>query len=264
MDLQLKGRTAFISGATQGIGFAIALQLLQEGAIVIINGRTKDKVNAAVQKLGAAVPGANVRGIAAAFAVVEEVNALLAELPEVDILVNNVGVFGLKDFTSIEDNEWQSMFDINVMSSVRLSRFLLPGMLARKWGRIIFISSESGVNVPSNMIHYGMTKTAMLSLSNGLSKLTKGTAVTVNTIVGGPTYSEGVAGAVKHIAQANNTGELEMKSAILQSTNPQSLLQRFIATEEIAGIACYLCSPLAIVINGAAIRADGGVLNTIL
>ncbi|ACU64099.1 SDR family NAD(P)-dependent oxidoreductase [Chitinophaga pinensis] len=264
MELQLKGKTAFISGSTQGIGFAVAQQLLEEGAHVIINGRTKTRVDEAVRKLLSGAPEGNVSGVAADFGKEQDVRQLLETLPDVDILVNNVGVFALKDFGGITDSEWQSVFDVNVMSGVRLSRALLPAMIAKKWGRILFISSESGVNVPANMIHYGMTKTAMLSLSNGLSKLTRGTAVTVNTILGGPTYSDGVAGAVKQIAQASNTGEEEMKTAILQNTNPHSLLQRFIAPEEIAGIAAYLCSPLSAAINGAAIRADGGVLNTIL
>lgn len=264
MDLQLKGKTAFISGATQGIGFAIATQLLKEGAHVIINGRTQQKIDAAIGQLMQNIPGASVSGIAADFGKEAEVNKLLAQLPEIDILVNNVGIFALKDFESIEDSEWQAMFDVNVMSGVRLSRALLPTMLSRNWGRVIFISSESGVNVPGNMIHYGITKTAMLSLGNGLSKLTKGTAVTVNTILGGPTYSDGVATTVKHIAQANNTSEDDMKTAILQGTNPHSLLQRFIAPEEISGITAYLCSPLAAAINGAALRVDGGVLNTVL
>lgn len=264
MDLQLKGKTAFISGSTQGIGFAIAVQLLKEGAHVIINGRTRAKTDIAIQKLLAAFPDASISGIAADFVNEEEVYQLLERLPVIDILINNVGIFGLRDFESIEDSEWKKMFEINVMSGIRLSRALLPKMIAQKWGRVLFISSESGVNVPVNMIHYGITKTAMLSLSNGLSKLTKGTDVTVNTILGGPTYSDGVATAVKHIAQANNTGEQEMKAAILQNTNPNSLLQRFITPDEIAGITAYLCSPLATIINGTAIRADGGVLNTIL
>lgn len=264
MDLQLNGKTAFISGATQGIGFAIAEQLLKEGASVIINGRAQSKIDLAIRKLIAAVPEAIVTGIAADFSNEQEVYQLLETLPSIDILVNNVGIFALKDFEHIEDSEWKNMFDINVMSGVRLSRMVLPKMIARNWGRILFISSESGVNVPGNMIHYGMTKSAMLSLSNGLSKLTRGTAVTVNTILGGPTYSDGVSDAVKHIAQVNNIGEPEMKAAIFQNTNGHSLLQRFIEPAEIAGIAAYLCSPLAGCINGAAIRADGGVLNTLL
>lgn len=263
MDLQLAQKTAFISGSTQGIGFAIAKQLLQEGTSVIINGRTKDKTALAVQRLMAAVPAAKVAGIAADFSKSHEVNELLKALPTIDILVNNVGIFNLKSFEDIPDTDWMNMFEINVMSGIRLSRALLPGMLARNWGRILFISSESGINVPPNMIHYGMTKTAMLAVSNGLSKLTKGTEVTVNTILGGPTYSDGVAHTVEQLAQAQGISPEQMKVAIMQHTNPHSLLQRFISPEEVANLAAYLCSPLAIATNGSALRADGGVLNNL-
>jgi NAD(P)-dependent dehydrogenase (short-subunit alcohol dehydrogenase family) len=158
---------------------------------------------------------------------------------------------------------WMNMFEINVMSGIRLSRALLPGMLKRNWGRVLFISSESGINVPANMIHYGITKAAMLAAGNGLSKLTKGTEVTVNTILGGPTYSDGVAQAIEHIAQAQGIGTEQMKAAIMQSTNPHSLLQRFITPEEVACLAAYLCSPLAVATNGSALRADGGVLSSL-
>lgn len=263
MDLQLAYKTAFISGSTQGIGFAIAKQLLQEGARVIINGRTNDKAEKAVQRLMAAFPAARVSGIGADFSKSNEVNDLLKSLPPIDILVNNVGIFDLKAFEEISDTDWMNMFEINVMSGIRLSRALLPGMLERNWGRILFISSESGINVPANMIHYGMTKTAMLAVSNGLSKLTKGTEVTVNTILGGPTYSDGVARAVEQIAQAQGISTEQMKAAIMQRTNQHSLLQRFIAPEEVANLAAYLCSPLAAATNGSALRADGGVLNSL-
>jgi NAD(P)-dependent dehydrogenase (short-subunit alcohol dehydrogenase family) len=263
MDLQLAHKTAFISGSTQGIGFAIAKQLLQEGAGVIINGRTKAKTEKVVHRLMAAFPAARVSGIVADFSKCNEVNDLLESLPTIDILVNNVGIFNLKAFEDISDTDWMKMFEINVMSGIRLSRVLLPGMLERKWGRILFISSESGINVPVNMIHYGMTKTAMLSISNGLSKLTKGTEVTVNTILGGPTYSDGVAHTVEQIAQAQGISPEEMKAAIMQRTNPHSLLQRFITPEEVANLAAYLCSPLAVATNGSALRADGGVLNSL-
>lgn len=263
MDLQLAHKTAFISGSTQGIGFAIAKQLLQEGARVIINGRTKDTTEKVVQRLMAAFPAASVSGIAADFSKSNEVNNLLRSLPPIDILVNNVGIYDLKAFEDISDTDWMNMFEINVMSGIRLSRVLLPGMLERKWGRILFISSESGINVPANMIHYGMTKTAMLAVSNGLSKLTKGTEVTVNTILGGPTYSDGVAHTVEQIAQAQGISPEQMKAAIIQRTNPHSLLQRFITPEEVANLAAYLCSPLAVATNGSALRADGGVLNSL-
>lgn len=264
MDLQLKSKTAFVSGSTQGIGFAIARQLLLEGAEVIINGRTQERVDLAVKRLKEEIPAAVISGIAADFTSVAEVNRLLTVLPEIDILVNNVGIFELRPFADIRDEDWTKFFEVNVMSGVRLSRLLLPKMLEKNWGRIIFISSESAVNIPENMIHYGMTKTAMLSVSRGLATLTKDTQVTVNTILGGPTYSEGVAGVIEQIAAAQNQGVELVKKNLFKTLNPTSLVQRFIAPAEIANLAVYLSSPLAIATNGAALRADGGVLNTIL
>lgn len=264
MDLQLKSKTAFISGSTQGIGFAIAKLLLIEGATVIINGRTQQKIDAAIKKLKEEIPAASVSGIAADFANVDEVDKLLTALPEIDILINNVGIFELKPFADIQDEEWTKFFEVNVLSGIRLSRQLLPKMLARNWGRIVFISSESAINIPENMIHYGMTKTAMLAVSRGLAVLTKNTAVTVNTILGGPTYSDGVANTVEYISAAQNLSVEEMKSNLITALNPTSLLQRFIDPSEIANLAVYLSSPLSIATNGASLRADGGVLNTIL
>lgn len=263
MDLKLNGKRAFISGSTQGIGYAIAQQLLNENAEVIINGRHSNKTAEAVKQLQAEFPNAKVSGIAADFANAKEVEGLLTQLIDIDILINNVGVFELKDFTETSDNDWQRMFDVNVMSGVRLSRHLLPQMLAKNWGRILFISSESGINVPENMVHYGMSKTAMMALANGVSKLTKGTEVAVNTILGGPTYSDGVATTIRQIASAQNLSVTQMKNAILQQTNPHSLLQRFIEPTEIASLAAYLCSPLAVATNGASLRADGGVLRVL-
>lgn len=264
MDLQLTSKTAFVSGSTQGIGYAIAQQLLREGATVIINGRTQEKTAAAVDRLQQEIPGARASGIAADFSDAAAVNRLLAALPEIDILINNVGVFELKAFTDIGDEDWMHIFEVNVMSGIRLSRYLLPKMLVKNEGRIIFISSESGINIPENMIHYGMTKTAMLAVSRGLSQLTKNTAVTVNTILGGPTYSDGVAGTIEQISAAQNLPVESVKAHIMQSFNPTSLLQRFINPAEIAHLAVYLSSPLSIATNGTALRADGGVLNTIL
>ncbi|SFW88718.1 SDR family NAD(P)-dependent oxidoreductase [Chitinophaga sancti] len=255
MDLQLKGKTAFISGSSQGIGFAIAEQLLREGASVFINGRNEEKLQQAVAQLQPLGP---VKGIAGDIAVIAD------QIPPVDILVNNVGIFDLKSFFDLTDEEWLHFFNVNVMSSVRLSRALMPAMLENNWGRIIFISSESGVNIPANMIHYGMTKTAMLSISRGLAQLTKGTAVTVNTILGGPTYSDGVKMTIEAIAAAQDLSAEVLKENIFAATNPGSLLQRFLQPSEIAQLATYLASPLSIATNGAALRADGGVLNTIL
>lgn len=263
MDLQLNGKRAFISGSTQGIGLAIARQLLNENVAVTINGRNIEKTEQIRKELEEQFPNVGVSAILADFSKKEDVEKLIAQLAEVDILVNNVGIFDLKDFKNIKDNDWYSYFEINVMSGVRLSRHLLPKMLSKKWGRIIFISSESGVNIPENMIHYGMTKSAMSAVANGLSKLTKGTEVTVNTIIGGPTYSESVSTVVEHIATTQNLSVEQMKDIIIQQSNPHSLLQRFIEPSEIANLVAYLSSPLSIATNGSSLRADGGVLKII-
>lgn len=259
MDLKLTGKKAFVSGSTGGIGYAIAKALLGEGASVVINGRNEDRVQNAVHDLRVQVPGAVVSGIAADFEDPEQIGQLVDILGDIDILVNNVGLFELTQFGDISDDDWQRYFDVNVMSGVRLSRHALNNMLAKKWGRIIFIGSESGVNIPADMVHYGVTKAAMLALSNGLAKLTRGTAVTVNTILGGPTYSDGVAETVGQISQDQMMSTEELKAAIIAG-NATSLLQRFIEPGEIANLALYLASPLSSATNGAAVRADGGVL----
>lgn len=264
MDLKLEGKRAFISGSTAGIGFAVANQLLQEGAEVIINGRSEEKTNFAVNRLQNEFPKAKISGISADFSDKVAVYKLLDQLENIDILVNNVGVFELKELGEITDEDWYRLFEINVMSGVRLSEKLLPAMLEKKSGSIIFISSESGVNIPGNMIHYGMTKAAMIAVSNGLSKLTIGSGVTVNTILGGPTYSDGVATAIEQIANAQGLTVDDMKTIIMQQTNPQSLLGRFIKPSEVANLVTFLASPLAVAINGACLRIDGGVLKTTL
>lgn len=263
MDLQLSGKRAFISGSTQGIGYAIARALLNEGVTVVINGRSDGKLQEAVQQLRVDVPGAAVSGIVADFEDSAQVQGLLASLGDVDILVNNVGLFDLAPFEEISEEEWQRYFDVNVMSGVRLSRHALGAMLAKGWGRIIFIGSESGVNIPGDMVHYGLTKAATLALSNGLAKLTRGSDVTVNTILGGPTYSDGVAETVTQIAQAQGMATDDLKAAIIGG-NQTSLMQRFIEPTEIAHLALYLASPLSAATNGAAVRADGGVLTAML
>jgi NAD(P)-dependent dehydrogenase (short-subunit alcohol dehydrogenase family) len=264
MNLRLESKTAFISGSTQGIGFAIAKLLLAEGASVVINGRSQQKLDAALERLRTEVPGASVSGITADFGDASQVNNLLAGLIDIDILINNVGIFELCDFTDISDEDWTRFFDVNVMSGVRLSRHLLPKMLAKNWGRIIFISSESAIDIPANMIHYGTSKTSMLSVSSGLAKLTKNTEVTVNTILGGPTYSEGVAAAIAQLAIMQNQSVEQTKKNLMVALNPTSLLQRFIEPDEIANLAVYISSPLSIATNGSALRADGGILNSIV
>ncbi|GEK81401.1 SDR family NAD(P)-dependent oxidoreductase [Agrococcus baldri] len=263
MDLELVGKRAFVSGSTRGIGYAIAEGLAREGARIVLNGRHERGVQRAVDALTTSVPGADVTGIAADFADAAQVQHLVAAVGEVDILVNNVGVFDIRDFAAISDDEWQRYLDVNVMSGVRLSRQVFVGMLERGWGRIIFVSSESGVDVPANMIHYGTTKAAALALANGLAKATRGTRVTVNSILGGPTYSDGVAAAVEQLARARDMPVDAAKAAIAQQ-NRTSLLQRFIEPSEIASLALYLASPHSSATNGAALRADGGTLTTIL
>lgn len=269
MDLKLNGKTAFISGSTQGIGFAIAQSLLKEGANVIINGRSENKVADAVQKLKESSPGgtphgANASGIAADFSKVEEVNALLKQLPDIDILVNNAGIFEPKQFTEISDEEWFRFFEVNVLSGVRLARYFFPKMIAKDWGRIIFISSESGVNIPEEMIHYGTTKTSQLAVSRGLAELTKGTNVTVNTVMPGPTKSEGVADFVKQLGEANNMSAEQAEKDFFKNARPTSLLQRFASVEEIANLVTYVASPLSSGTNGSALKVDGGVAKFII
>lgn len=268
MDLKLSGKTAFISGSTQGIGFAIAQSLLNEGANVIINGRSESKVAEAVQKLKESTPGGtsggSASGFAADFSKVEEVNALLDQLPDIDILVNNAGIFEPKPFTEISDQEWFRFFEVNVLSGVRLARYFFPKMIAKDWGRIIFISSESGVNIPEEMIHYGTTKTAQLAVSRGLAELTKGTNVTVNTVMPGPTKSEGVADFVKQLGEVNNMSAEQAEKDFFKNARPTSLLQRFASVEEIANLVTYVASPLSSGTNGSALKVDGGVAKFII
>jgi len=263
MDLRLAGKKAFISGSSQGIGYAIAAALAAEGVQVTLNGRDAGRLDTAVARLREEHPQSNPTGLVADFAKPDEVARLLADLDDVDILVNNVGLFGLADFGAVDDDEWAHYFDVNVMSAVRLSRHVLGGMIDRGWGRIVAISSESGVNVPADMVHYGVTKAAMIALNNGLAKLTRGTEVTVNTVLGGPTYSDGVAATVAAAADTQSLPTDAMKQAII-GQNRTTLLERFLDPAEIANLVAYLASPLASATNGAAVRADGGVLTGML
>ncbi|MCS3450355.1 MULTISPECIES: SDR family NAD(P)-dependent oxidoreductase [Bradyrhizobium] len=263
MKIDLSGKTALVTGSTAGIGNAIAKGLAETGAEVVVNGRGQAKVDAAVAAIGKAVPGAKVRGIAADVSTAAGCKALLAALPEVDILVNNAGIFEPKPFFDIPDEDWSRFYEVNVMSGVRLSRGYMQGMLKRNWGRIVFISSESGLNIPTEMIHYGMTKTAQLAIARGLAELTKGTAVTVNSVLPGPTMSEGVETFVKDLAKQNGQSVEEAASNFVKQHRPTSLLQRFASTEEIANLVVYVCSKQASATNGAALRAEGGIVNTI-
>lgn len=262
MDLGLQDRTAFVSGSTQGIGYAVARGLAAEGARVTLNGRDPERVEAASARLRAEVPGAVVAGIAADFADDDQVDDLLAALGDVDVLVNNVGRFDVAPLEAITDDDWRRCFDVNVLSGVRLSRRLLPPMVARGWGRVVFIASESGVDVPADMLHYGATKAAALAFANGLAKRTRGTGVTVNSILGGPTWSDGVAVAVEGLAAAQGLPVDVMKAAI--AGRRPGLLERFIEPDEIANLVVYLASTASSATNGAALRAEGGVLPTVL
>ena len=264
MDLKLNDKKVFVSGSTSGIGFAIAQRFLQEGSTVIINGRTKESVDKAINELKSLVSSANVTGIAADFSKVEDVNKLLNQLPEVDILVNNAGIFEPKPFVEIPDEDWLRLFEVNVMSGIRLSRHYFPKMLSKNWGRIIFISSESAVFIPDEMIHYGMTKTAQIAVSRGLAELTKGTNVTVNSILPGPTKSKGVGVFLEDLSKANNQPIAQVEEDFFKNMRPTSLLQRFASVEEIADTTVYFCSPLASATNGAAIRVEGGLVRSIL
>jgi NAD(P)-dependent dehydrogenase (short-subunit alcohol dehydrogenase family) len=264
MDLKIDDKTVFISGSTAGIGFATAKRFLIEGATVIINGRSQESVDKAIHELSAAVENAKITGIAADFAKADEVEKLITELPDIDILINNAGIFEPKAFTEIPDEDWFRFFEVNVMSSIRLSRHFFPKMLDKNWGRIIFISSESGVFIPDEMIHYGMTKTAQLAVARGLAELTKNSNVTVNSILPGPTKSKGVGVFIEDLAKADNKSVDEVEQDFFQNMRPTSLIQRFATVEEIADTVVYFCSPLAAATNGAAIRAEGGLIRSIL
>jgi NAD(P)-dependent dehydrogenase (short-subunit alcohol dehydrogenase family) len=263
MKIDLSGKTALITGSTAGIGYAVAKGLAASGASVVVNGRSKARVDEAVAKLTKAVPGGKVRGIAADVSSASGCKELIAALPDVDILINNAGIFEPKDFFEIPDEDWSRFFEVNVMSGVRLSRAYLQGMLKRNWGRIVFISSESGLNIPTEMIHYGTTKTAQLAISRGLAKLTRGTGVTVNSVLPGPTMSEGVETFVKDLAKQNGQSEAEAASQFVKQHRPASLLQRFASTDEIANMVVYVASKEASATNGAALRAEGGIVDTI-
>ena len=260
MDLQLKNKLALVTGSTAGIGYAIAKQLAAEGAHVVVNGRTAERVNAAVESIIKETGNLEVKGLIADFAKLDEIAQLISDLPQVDILINNVAVFEPKAFNDITDEDWLKFYEVNVLSGIRLSRAYFSTMLEKNWGRIIFISSESALQIPAEMINYGMTKTAQLAVSRGLAELTKGTAVTVNAVLPGPTASEGVGGFIENLAKDQQKSVNEVKEEFFKTMRPTSLIQRFLETDEIANMVTYLCSPLAAATNGAAIRADGGLL----
>lgn len=268
MDLQLQGRHALVTGSTAGIGMAIARALAREGARVTLNGRREDGVQAALQRLRAEFPAASLRGVAADAGTAEGCETLVLEAsreaPPIDILVNNLGIFDPKPFEAIPDADWQRFFDVNVMSGVRLSRALLPGMKARDWGRIVFISSESGICPPGEMVHYGMTKSAQLSVARGLAETCAGTRVTVNSVLPGPTLTEGAQAFFEKLAVEQGLGFDAATRRFFAEARPTSLLRRFIQPDEVAALVAYVCSPLAAATTGAALRADGGVVRSLV
>ena len=260
MNLHLQNKLALVTGSTKGIGHAIAVALAAEGARVIVNGRTEASVADAINRLRAEVPDAHVEAFAGDLSAPEQIAALLARFPKVDVLVNNLGIFDPKPFEEIDDAEWLRFFNVNVMSGVRLSRAYLGAMKAQNWGRIIFISSESGVQIPAEMIHYGVTKTALLGLSRGLAEVTAGTAVTVNAVLPGPTRSEGVDEFVGKLSGGQSFEAFE--KTFFETARPTSLIKRFATPQEVANLVAYVASPLSAATTGAALRVDGGVVKS--
>ncbi|MGB6132423.1 MAG: SDR family NAD(P)-dependent oxidoreductase [Acidobacteriaceae bacterium] len=264
VDLRLTDKTVLVTGSTAGIGFAIARALVAEGALVYVNGRTQERVDAALAAIRSQAATGQVDGIVADFSSSAGAEAVIAKLPAVDVLINNVGIFEPKPFTQISDADWYRFFEINVMSGVRLARHYLAGMLRKNWGRIVFIASESAVQIPPEMVHYGMTKTAQVAVARGIAESVAGTGVTVNSVLPGPTESEGVGGFVEAMAKQQNKSKQEIEREFFEHMRPSSLLKRFATVEEVAAMVTYLASEQSSATNGAALRVDGGVVRAIL
>jgi NAD(P)-dependent dehydrogenase (short-subunit alcohol dehydrogenase family) len=259
MDLGLAGKVALVTGSTAGIGFAIARQLAREGATVYVNGRTQARVDRAIEQIG----GANVKGVAADLSTRAGCDALVAQIPRLDVLVNNFGTFEIKPMLEISDDDWTRIFEANVLSGVRLARAYLPGMLASKWGRIVFISSESAIQIPSEMVHYGMSKTAQLAVARGIAESFPASGVTVNSVLPGPTESEAFGAFLESTAKQGGTSREAVVDGFFASVRPSFLLKRFTTTDEVASMVTYLCSEAASATTGSSIRVDGGVVRSI-
>jgi NAD(P)-dependent dehydrogenase (short-subunit alcohol dehydrogenase family) len=263
MDLGLRDKVAVVSGSTAGIGFAIAVALAAEGAKVVVNGRTQARVDAALESIQQRLSGADLRGVPADLGTAAGVETFLRQVPAADVLVNNLGIFEPKPFLEIPDADWLRFFEVNVLSGVRLARAYLPGMLKKNWGRVIFISSESAQHVPTEMVHYGMTKTAQVAIARGLAQSAAGTGVTVNSILAGPTASEGVGTFLDSMAKQQSVSTKEIEKWFFSNVRPTSLLKRFETPEEVAAVVAFVASTQAAAINGAAVRAEGGVVQSI-
>jgi NAD(P)-dependent dehydrogenase (short-subunit alcohol dehydrogenase family) len=264
VDLQLNGKKALVTGSTAGIGFAIAHVLAREGASVVITGRTQDRVDSAIKMIQHEIGDMKVSGITADLATADGSAKCIEAVPSVDVLVNNLGVYEPRPFEKITDDDWHAIIETNFMSGVRLSRHYLPRMKGANWGRIIFISSESAVNIPVEMIHYGVTKTMQLALARGLAETTLGTGVTVNSILAGPTRSEGVEQFIADVATTKGIAPADVEKDFFKTVRPSSLLQRFAKIEEVAALVAFVASPLSSATNGAALRVEGGVLRSML
>ena len=263
MQIQLKGRRALVSGSTAGIGYAIAKGLAETGATVIVNGRSEERVHAAIDSIRKELPGAQLLGFAGDLSDPAVAAQLQQSRPELDIVVNNLGIFEAKGFFDIPDADWERFFRVNVLSGVRLARIYAQGMAQRGWGRIVFISSESGLQIPTEMVHYGMTKTAQLAVARGLAESLAGTGVTVNSVLPGPTRSEGVDGFVAQLARDQKVSEQQVEKEFFSKMRPSSLIQRFASIEEVANMVVYTCSEQASATTGTALRVDGGVVRAI-
>jgi NAD(P)-dependent dehydrogenase (short-subunit alcohol dehydrogenase family) len=264
VNLKLTGKVALVTGSTAGIGLSIAQSLASEGAHVYVNGRTQRRVDVAIAAIRSHAAVVQVDGVAADFSGPAGAEAVIAKLPAVDVLVNNVGIFEPKPFAEIPDADWYRFFEVNVMSGVRLARHYVTGMLKKNWGRILFISSESGVQIPAEMVHYGMTKTAQIAVARGIAESVAGTGVTVNSILAGPTESEGVGAFVEAMAKQQKKSKTEVEKEFFEHVRPSSLLKRFATVDEIAAMVTYVASELSSATNGAALRVDGGVVRAIL
>lgn len=264
MKIDLSGKRALVTASTGGIGYSVAKGLAEAGATVVINGRSDSSVSAAVARLLAGVPGASICGVAADLGSAQGAALLVSEAGAIDVLVNNAGIYGTQDFFETDDDVWDQYWDTNVMSGVRLSRALLPAMVEKGWGRVVFVASESARNIPADMIHYGVSKTAQLGLARGLAKRVAGSGVTVNSVLPGPTLSDGVAGMMQ--AEVERTGKSLEDVAVdfIKAHRPSSIIQRAATTDEVANMIVYVCSPQASATTGASLRVDGGVVDDIV